>query len=54
MGVRVFVRDPSAPDAAKILIDAFNQFNIPHQPGVSANNAIPDSATVELFVARKP
>lgn len=54
MGVSVFVRDPSAPDAAKILIDAFNQFNIPHQPGVSANNAIPDSATVELFVARKP
>lgn len=54
MGVSVFVRDPSAPDAAKILIDGFNQFNIPHQPGISANAAIPDGATVELFVAKKP
>jgi hypothetical protein len=54
MGVSVFVRDPTAPDAAKVLIDAFNQFDIPHQPGISANNAIPDGATVELFVAKKP
>jgi hypothetical protein len=54
MGVGVFVRDPTAPDAAKILIDAFNQFNIPHQSGISADNAIPDNATVELFVAKKP
>jgi hypothetical protein len=54
MGVSVLVRDPTAPDAAKILIDAFNQFDIPHQPGISADNAIPDGATVELFVAKKP
>jgi len=54
MGVSVFVRDPTAPDAAKLLIDAFNQFNIPHQPGVAADATIPDSATVELFVAKKP
>ena len=38
----------------QLLIDAFNQFNIPHQPGISANAAIPDGATVELFVAKKP
>jgi hypothetical protein len=54
MGVSVFVRDPSAPDAAKILIDGFVQFHIAHQPGVSADEAIPDTATVELFVAKKP
>jgi hypothetical protein len=54
MGVTILVRDPGAPDAAKILIDAFNQFNIAHQPGIAADYAIPDSATVELFVAKKP
>jgi len=54
MGVSLYVRDPRAPDAAKILIDAFTRFNIPIQSGVAANAAIPDLATVELFVARKP
>lgn len=54
MGVMVLIRDPTAPDAAKILLDAFNQANIPHRPGISADDAIPDTATVELFVAKKP
>lgn len=54
MGVTVFDRDPSAPDAAKILLDAFTQFDIPHAVGITADYAIPDSATVELFVAKKP
>jgi len=54
MDVKVFVRDPSAPDVAKILLEAFGQFNIPSQPGVTAEYAIPDTATVELFVAKKP
>jgi hypothetical protein len=54
IGVMVLMRDPTAPDAAKILLDAFNQMNIPHEPGISANDAIPDTATVELFVAKKP
>ena len=54
MGVTVLMRDPTAPDAAKILLDAFNRLNIPHQPGISADDAIPDTATVELFVAKKP
>lgn len=54
MGVTVLDRDPSAPDAAKILLDAFTQFDIPHAVGITADYAIPDSATVELFVAKKP
>ncbi|HWB51735.1 MAG TPA: hypothetical protein VG651_21685 [Stellaceae bacterium] len=54
VGVMVLMRDPTAPDAAKILLGAFNQANIPHQPGISADDAIPDTATVELFVAKKP
>jgi len=54
MGVTVLDRDPSAPDAAKILLDAFKQFDIPHEVGLTAEYAIPDSATVELFVAKRP
>ena len=54
MGIMVLMRDPSAPDAAKILLDAFNQWNIPHRPGIAADETIPDTATVELFVAKKP
>lgn len=54
MGITILIRDPTAPDAARILLDAFNQLNIPHQPGISADDAIPDTATVELFVAKKP
>ena len=54
MDIVVLVRDPTQPGAAKILLDAFNQANIPHQPGISADTSIPDTATVELFVAKKP
>jgi hypothetical protein len=54
IGVTVLIRDPTAPDAAKILLDALNQLNIPHQPGIAADTAIPDNATVELYVAKKP
>lgn len=54
MGVSLYVRNPGSPDAAKILADAFSRFNIPYQSGIAANDAIPDQATVELYVARKP
>jgi hypothetical protein len=54
MGIMVLMRDPTAPDAAKILLDAFNQWDIPHRPGIAADETIPDAATVELFVAKKP
>jgi hypothetical protein len=53
MGISVFVRDPRSPGAAKILLDAFTRFNIPFQSGIAASNAILDTATVELFVAKK-
>jgi len=54
IGVTILVRDPASPDAAKILVAAFDRFNIPHQPGIAADYAIPDTATVEVFVAKKP
>lgn len=54
MGVSVFVRDPQAPGAAKTLLDAFTRFNIPFQSGIASSEAILDTATVELFVAKKP
>ncbi len=55
MGVTLYVRSgAAAPDAARLLIDAFTRFNIPYQSGIASNDAIPDPATVELFVGRKP
>ena len=55
MGVALYVRTGvAAPDAARLLIDAFTRFNIPYQSGIASNDAIPDPATVELFVGRKP
>jgi hypothetical protein len=53
-GVSLFVRNPAAPDAARVLVDAFARFNIAFQSGIAASDAIPDNATVELFVAKKP
>jgi hypothetical protein len=54
MGISVFVRDPHSPGAAKTLLDAFTRFNIPCRSGIAASEDIPDAATVELFVAKKP
>ena len=54
MGIGIFVRDPQSPGAAKILLDAFTRFNVPYQSGLAASGAILDTATVELFVAKKP
>lgn len=54
MGISLFVRNPAAPDAAKVLVDAFTRFNIPYQSGIASSDAILDAATVELFVAKKP
>jgi hypothetical protein len=54
MGISLYVHNPAAPEAAKILVDAFSRFNIPYQSGVAENAAIPDPATVELYVAKKP
>jgi hypothetical protein len=54
MGVVVSVHDPRTANAAKIVLDAFTRFNIPYQSGIVANDTIPDPASVELFVAKKP
>jgi hypothetical protein len=54
MSVNVYVRGGKPTDAARILLDAFAKFNIPYQSRVEPSRAIPDSQTVELFVATKP
>lgn len=53
MGIRLFVRSGVAPDTAKILLDAFQRFDIPFKSGTTSNDAIPDNTTVELFVSHK-
>jgi outer membrane murein-binding lipoprotein Lpp len=53
MGITLYVRSGAAPEAAKILIDAFARFNIPYRSGITPADAIPDPATVELFVGPK-
>jgi len=55
MGIRLYVRGAgSPPEAGKMLIDAFTRFNIPFQSGITPSDAIPDPATVELFIGKKP
>ena len=55
MGITLYVRNgAAAPETARLLIDAFTRFNIPYQSGIASNDAIPDPATVELFVGKKP
>lgn len=55
MGVKLYVRSGATPPtAADVLITAFTRFDIPYQSGVTPNDAIPDPATVELFVGPKP
>jgi hypothetical protein len=53
MALSLFVRDPRAPDTAKILVDAFSRFNIPYHSAIAPNEAIPDTATAEIHVAKK-
>jgi outer membrane murein-binding lipoprotein Lpp len=55
MKILVYVRaGVQPPEAANILLDAFARFNIPYQSGFTPEAAIPDPATVELFVGHKP
>ncbi len=55
MGITLYVRGGAAPpEAARLLLDAFARFNIPYRSGVAPSDAIPDPATVELFVGHKP
>ena len=54
MGVTLYVHGGRAPEAARILVDAFTKFNIAYQSRVVPSSAIPDAETVELFVGSKP
>ena len=55
MGIKLYVHSGvTPPAAAETLIAAFKRFNIPFESGVTPNEAIPDPATVELFVGPKP
>jgi hypothetical protein len=55
MGVALYVRGGgSPPEAARLVLDAFTRFNIPYRSGITPSDAIPDPATVELFVGHKP
>ncbi|HZT87221.1 MAG TPA: hypothetical protein VFA12_04575 [Stellaceae bacterium] len=54
VGVNLYVHGATSPDAARILVAAFAKFNIPYQSRVEPSRAIPDTQTVELFVATKP
>ena len=54
MGITLYVRAGlQAPPAAKVLLDAFARFNIPYKAGITPSEAIPDPATVELFIGHK-
>jgi hypothetical protein len=54
MGIILHVRAGlQPPPAAKILLDAFARFNIPYKAGITPSEAIPDPATVELFIGHK-
>ena len=55
MDILVYVRPGvQPPEAARILIDALAHFNIPYRSAITPSTAIPDPATVELFVGHKP
>ncbi len=55
MGLALYMRPGvSPPDSVRVLFDAFGRFNIPYQSGITPSTAIPDPATVEVFVGHKP
>jgi hypothetical protein len=54
IGVNLYVNGDNHADTVKILLDGFAKFNIPYQSRVTPSQAIPDTETVELFVAAMP
>jgi hypothetical protein len=54
VGVNLYVNADNHSDTVKVLLDAFAKFNIPYQSRVTPSQAIPDTETVELFVAAMP
>jgi hypothetical protein len=49
-GVNFYVGGDERDDTAKILLGAFDKFNVPYQSRVTPSGAIPDPDTVELFI----
>lgn len=49
-GVNFYVGSDEHEDTAKILLGAFDKFNVPYQSRVTPSGAIPDPDTVELFI----
>lgn len=54
MAVGVYVPEGAAPDAAKVLMDAFTRSAVPYETRVPPSGALPAGSAVELFVSRKP
>jgi hypothetical protein len=54
VGVNLYVNGDSAADTARVLLEGFAKFNIPYRSRVMSTQAIPDTETVELFVASLP
>jgi hypothetical protein len=54
VGINLYVNADNHSDTVKVLLDAFAKFNIPYQSKVTPSQAIPDTETVELFVAAMP
>jgi hypothetical protein len=54
MALGISVPEGTAPDAAKILMDAFTKSAIPYRTRVPPAGALPSGSAVELFVSRKP
>ena len=48
--INFYVNAEDHSDTAKILVGAFDRFNIPYQSRVTPSQAIPDAETVELFI----
>jgi hypothetical protein len=54
VGINLYINADNHSDTVKILLDAFAKFNIPYQSRVTPSLTIPDTETVELFVAAMP
>ena len=54
VGINLYVNADNHSDTVKVLLDSFAKFNIPYQSKVTPSEAIPDTETVELFVAAMP
>jgi hypothetical protein len=52
--INLYINADNHSDTVKILLEAFAKFNIPYQSRVTPSLAIPDTETVELFVAAMP